>query len=127
MQERRVEALKVSSKKSPLRVLPKTIEAADFNRVRLALRRLGQPLRVPLAAHRGLEIILDDQAWLCVDALHQDLLILAWRSFDTAGRYGLHEDVRCELCLYHTHAGLIMGSAIEQLGLALTQRLSEEA
>lgn len=112
-------------KKSPLRVLSKTIKAADFNRVRLALRRLGRPLRVPLASHRGLEIILDDQTWLCVDSFHNDLLILAWRSFETTGRYGLHEDVRCELCFYHMHAGLIMGSAIEQLGQALTQRLSE--
>ncbi len=115
----------MSGEKPPLRVLPRTVKAADFNRVRLALRRLGRPLRVTLAAHRGLEIILDNQAWVCVDSLHQDLLILAWRSFDTAERYGLHEDVRCELCLYHTHAGLIMGSALEQLGQALTQRLTE--
>lgn len=115
----------MSGEKTPLRVLPKTIGAADFNRVRLALRRLGRPLRVTLGTHRGLEVILDNQAWLCVDTLHHDQLILAWRSFDTAERYGLHEDVPCELCLYHSHAGLIMGSALEQLGQSLEQRLAE--
>jgi hypothetical protein len=106
-------------------VLPKTIEATDFNRVRLALRRLGRPLRIALPEHRGLDIILDNQVWSCVDSLQQDRLILAWRSFDTAERQGLHESVQCELCLYHTHAGLIMGSALEQLSQALAQRLTK--
>ncbi|ADE16472.1 conserved hypothetical protein [Nitrosococcus halophilus Nc 4] len=117
--------MKISSETSPLRVLPKTIEATDFNRVRLALRRLGRPLRVALPAHRGLEVILDNHMWLCVDSFHQDQPVLAWRSFETIDRYGLHEPVRCELCLYHTHAGLIMGSAIEQLSEALAKRLTE--
>ncbi|EDZ65482.1 hypothetical protein NOC27_2162 [Nitrosococcus oceani AFC27] len=119
--------LKRSDETTPLRVLSKTIEATHFNRVRLALRRLGRPLRVELPAHRGLEVVLDNQMWLCVDGLHKDLPILAWRSFDTAERYGLHEPVDCELCLYHSHAGLIMGSALEQLSEALAQRLAEEA
>lgn len=106
--------------------MPKTIEATHFNRVRLALRRLGRPLRVALPAHRGLEVILDNQMWLCVDTFHQDQPVLAWRAFNTLERHGLHEPVSCELCIYHTHAGLIMGSAIEQLSEALAQRLVEE-
>jgi hypothetical protein len=43
-----------------------------------------------------------------------------------AERQGLHEPVQCELCFYHMHAGLIMGSALEQLSQALAQRLTED-
>ncbi|BAW80635.1 hypothetical conserved protein [Candidatus Nitrosoglobus terrae] len=116
----------ISDEVSPLRVISKTIDAADFNRVRLALRRLGSPLRVALPEHRGLEVILDNQVWLCVDSCHEDRLILAWRSFAMVERQGLHEPVKCELCFYHMHAGLIMGSAVEQLSQALEQRLTED-
>ena len=55
-------------KPTALRTMPKSIEASVYNHVRLALRRLGFPLRVPVPGHRGLEIILDDRIWLCVDA-----------------------------------------------------------
>ena len=37
----------------PLRVMPKTIPATCYNRVRLALIRLGKPLRFGLPRHRG--------------------------------------------------------------------------
>lgn len=116
--------MKISDEIVPLRVLPRTIGATDFNRARLALRWLGRPLRVTLPEHRGLDVILDNQTWSCVDSCHEDRLILAWRSFAMAERQGLHESVRCELCFYHMHAGLIMGSALEQLSQALAQRLA---
>ena len=108
----------------PLRSLPKRLEAAYYNRVRLALRRLGCPLRVALPRHRGLEAILDDDAWLCVDTTRDDLPVLAWRAFATCGRNSLHEPVDCRLDLYHWHAGLIMGTALEALDAALSTRLA---
>jgi hypothetical protein len=43
----------------PLRIFSKKIEAACYNRGRLALLRLGDPLRVPLPLHRGLVVILN--------------------------------------------------------------------
>ena len=81
----------------PWRVFPKTIEAACYNRVRLALLRLGFPLRVALQQHRGLEVILDSAMWLCVDSNTEDQPILAWREFQTCERRGLHLPVSCEL------------------------------
>ncbi len=100
---------------TPIRVLPKTIDAACYNRIRVALLRRKTPLRVAVAGHHGLEVILTDAAWLCVDATRDDQPILAWSRFDTAGRSALHEPVVCRLSLYHMHAGLIMGSALEAL------------
>jgi hypothetical protein len=111
----------------PLRSLPKRLEAVCYNRVRLALRRLGRPLRVPLPRHRGLEAILDNDAWVCVDTTRDDLPVLAWRAFGTQGRGGLHEPVDCRLDLYHFHAGLVMGSALDALDTALRELLAPPA
>jgi hypothetical protein len=100
---------------TPLRVLPKTIEAACYNRVRLALLRNGPVLRIAVPRHSGLEIMVTDQAWLCVDTTRNDQPVLAWSEFQVSGRRGLHEAVRCRLSLYHIQAGLVMGSALEAL------------
>jgi hypothetical protein len=108
----------------PLRSLPKLLEASYYNRVRLALRRLGRPLRVALPQHRGLEAILDYDAWVCVDTTRGDLPILAWRAFGNHGRDSLHRPVDCRIELYHWHAGLIMGTALEALDTALRARLT---
>lgn len=102
-----------------LHTLPKTVEAACYNRARLALLRRGRPLRVAVPDHRGLEMILDDRHWLCVDSLHNDQPVLGWDEFETAGRDALHAPVRCRLCFYHVHAGLVMGSVLDALQQAL--------
>lgn len=65
----------------PRRIFPKQIEATCFNRVRLALLRLENPLRIALAQHCGLEVILHDDNWRCVDSFADDQLILMWREF----------------------------------------------
>lgn len=100
---------------TPLRVLPKRIDAACYNRIRVLLLRNHPPVRVAVPGHRGLEIILTDQAWLGVQALGEDLPLLAWSRFEVAGRTALHAPVDCQLSLYHMHAGLVMGSALEAL------------
>lgn len=111
----------------PLRALPKTIEAACFNSVRLALARRGHPLRVVLTGHRGLEIILEDRFWLCVDSLQNDRPVLGWHEFETAGRNALHAPVRCQLCLYHVCAGLVMGSVLDDLQQVLAGAAKDQA
>jgi hypothetical protein len=111
----------------PLRVMPKQIPAACYNRVRLALIRLGKPLRIALTRHRGLEILLDDEAWWCVDSFADDQLIMVWRAFATGGRDNLTEPVACELCLYHHCAGLVMGSALSDMEEAIEARLAPHA
>jgi hypothetical protein len=102
-----------------LHARPKTIAAACYNRVRLSLARRGRPLRVPLPGHRGLEMILDDRWWLCVDGLNDDQPILAWHEFETVERSALHAPVQCRMCIYHFQAGLIMGSVLDALEQAL--------
>ncbi len=100
---------------TPIRVLPKQIDAACYNCIRVALLRNRKPLRVIVPCHRGLEIILTDSAWLGVDTTAEDRPLLSWSRFEVAGRTALHEPIACQLSLYHMHAGLIMGSALEAL------------
>ena len=108
-----------------LRTMPKTIEAPVYNHVRLALRRLGSPLRVAVPGHRGLEIILESRVWMCVDANAQDQPVMAWLDFSNRGRDNLQAPVSCTLELYHRCAGLVMGSALDALDDALSELLKE--
>ena len=108
---------------APWRIFPKQIEAACYNQVRLALLRLENPLRIALVRHRGLEVILRDASWLCVDAFAEDQPILAWREFQTHPRDNLYQPIACELWLYHHCAGLIMGAALDDLQHAIEHRL----
>ena len=111
----------------PWRIFPKQIEATCFNRVRLALLRLENPLRIALAQHCGLEVILHDDNWLCVDSFADDQLILMWREFQIHPRENLHQPIACELWLYHHCAGLIMGSALDDLQHVVVYRLGHPA
>ena len=113
-----------SDKPEALRIMPKTIEASCYNHVRLALRRIENPYRVGLPDHRNLEMILDNAVWLCVDSAAGDMPIMAWMDFDTRKHNdALHAPVPCNLHLYHTLAGLVMGSVLESLEEVLTQEL----
>ncbi|HEY9050410.1 MAG TPA: hypothetical protein VIQ03_02630 [Gammaproteobacteria bacterium] len=109
----------------PLRVISKIIESTCYNHVRLALHRIDNPLRIKLPGHRGLDIILNNRNWLCVDSIHDDQLIMAWGDFDTRNHNkALHEAVPCKLRLYHINAGLVMGSALDALDKTLAEKLS---
>lgn len=105
----------------PLRIFPKKIEAACYNRARLALLRLGDPLRVTLQKHRGLDVILSNVNWLCVDSFAEDQVILAWCDFKIHARSNLHRPVAANLWLFHSCSGLIMGSALEDLHQSLNE------
>ena len=113
-------------KPTVLRAMPKSIEAPIYNHVRLALRRLGSPLRVAVPGHRGLEIILEDHLWLCVDANADDQPVMAWLDFNVLHRDNLHEPVSCTLELYHRFAGLVMGSALDSLDETLSDQLKHK-
>jgi hypothetical protein len=110
-----------------LRVMSKQVPAGCYNHVRLALLRLGKPLRVALNRHRGLVMELDDEAWWCLDSLANDQRIMVWRAFAAHGRDDLTQPVACELALYHHLAGLVMGTVLGDLEQALELRLTPGA
>lgn len=99
------------------------ISARRFNQVHIALNRLGSPLRFPINGLRSLQMIIDDESWVCVDASLNDMPIVAWTDFQTQGRDNLHEDIACLVSQYHAHAALIVETALRETENHLTTAL----
>lgn len=72
---------------------------------------------------RGLDIILDDHEWVCVDRAMGDMPTLAWTDFDMSLRTGLHQPVTCQLRFFHNHADLICGSILHLVDRNLEEKL----
>ena len=106
----------------PLRSLPLSVEAVRYNRVRLALRRLANPLRLELP--RGIDMFLEDTSWLCMHG-ESEFPLVEWAEFAPSGR-ALHEPVRCVMHLYHVHAGLISSTSLATMDALLQARLAKK-
>ncbi len=102
------------------------IDGSRYNQVRLGLLRLENPLRLKLTGLRGMDIILDNTAWVCVDRTMYDLPVLAWTDFEKTVRNGLHEPVYCQLHFYHIHADLIIETVLATMTSVLTQLLKNK-
>jgi hypothetical protein len=105
-----------------LRSVNATIGAEQFNRTRLALMRLENPLRLVLPGLRGLDMMIERDTWLCIDRTLNDLPVLAWTDFQVAGR-GLHEPVACRSLYFHAYANVIVKTALADVHRILNERL----
>ncbi len=108
-----------------IKSVPSYVGATHFNRVRLSQLRLDESLRLELFSLRGLDIVIENDAWVCIDRTLGDLPVLAWTDFDKNSRNGLHQPVPCKLRFYHNHADLICGTVLDDLGRILERRLSK--
>jgi hypothetical protein len=99
------------------------LEAKYFNRVRLALLRLNNPLRIELSGLRGMDMLLGDEAWACVDRTTEDLPVLAWVDFQSRGRNNLHRAISCRILYFHCHADMILETALRIMDERLAVRL----
>jgi len=101
-----------------------SLRAEDFNLVKIALKRISNPLRFEIPKLRTLDFILEDDLWVIVDRSLNDIPVMAWNDFHA--RTSLHEDIRCLKRIYHTHAHIIHDKALEALQLVLGEKLSED-
>jgi hypothetical protein len=101
------------------------LPAALFNEIRLALIRLGQSLRFPIEGLRNLEIILDKETWIVVDASLNDIPVVAWVDFEDEHRSSLHQPMKCMVYSYHAHADIIIDKVLEALHEELDARLHQ--
>ncbi len=99
------------------------VPAPYYNRVRLALKRFGQPLQLVLPGMRGFEMCLDDDAWVCTDRNLNFRPMLAWTGFKNNARTGLSEPVECQVIYYHAYANIVVRTALSDLDRKLEQRL----
>jgi len=100
-----------------------TIDATHFNLVRLALLRLEQPLRIALPHLRGLDFLIEPDAWVCVDRTLNDVPVVAWVDFVSAGRASLVAPIDCQLWSYHSHGEMIVDAILADVTAFLTSRV----
>ncbi len=106
-----------------IKISPVSIAAKNYNRIRLAILRLDNPLRIPLPGLRGMDLIADKEAWVCVDRTLYDLPVLAWTAFEHQNRSTLHLPVSCQLNYYHIHANVIAETVLTTTDRVLQERL----
>ena len=99
------------------------IRAQDYNLIKIAIKRLGSPIRLEIPNLRTLDFILEDDLWVIVDRSLNDIPVIAWLNFKDHERTNLHEDITCERRSYHTHAMIIVDKAFEALHLLLGEKL----
>ena len=104
---------------------PAKISATHYNHVKLALKRLGNEIRLTIPKLKTLDLILQNDAWIIVDRVLNDVPIAAWTEFQIEQRDNLHEDIDCLLKLYHMNAELILDRTLEAMEMLLGEELSE--
>jgi|GEM_PF-5076826 len=107
---------------TPIRSIPHTLEAALYNRARLALLRIGNPLELELEG-LAIDIVLENTCWVGYHSHQTSLPLIAWDGFDT-GRSALDAPVSCTVHLYHHHSWLLMPRILLTLEKVLRLQLA---
>lgn len=103
------------------------LDAGFYNHVQLALKRLGQPLRLSIPGLKTLDLILQADAWIVVDRAFNDVPVVAWTAFDNKARQGLHQPMPCRIRLFHAHGGMILRRVLEAMDQQLLAQLDASA
>ncbi|HHJ16936.1 MAG TPA: hypothetical protein ENJ80_09590 [Gammaproteobacteria bacterium] len=99
------------------------VDASLYNLWRRARLHLAMPLRIELPGMKQMVLIIEDDSWVVVDQYQYDLPVLAWVSFQDAGRTTLHTPVSCTMNYYHYMAGQLREKVLACMGEALEARL----
>lgn len=100
-----------------MRSIPCTLDAALYNRARLALLRVSNPLELELEK-LGVDLVLEHDYWVGYYSYQTSLPLIAWDGFDHV-RNALNTPVACTMHLYHCHSWLQMPKIL----LALDEKL----
>jgi len=104
----------------------RNIEAEYFNRVQIALKQAEAPIRFKIPGLNHLDLILQQDAWIVVDRVLNDVPVAAWTDFQAKGRGALHEPVPCEVRIYHFAARMVLKPALEAIELYVKSSHSNE-
>lgn len=107
-----------------IRSMPCTLDAALYNRARLALLRIANPLELELGK-LGIDLVLEHACWVGYYSYQTSLPLIAWDDFDTH-RSALDAPVACTMHLYHNHSWLQMPKILLALDKELRRRLAAQ-
>ncbi|VAW57024.1 hypothetical protein MNBD_GAMMA07-2306 [hydrothermal vent metagenome] len=102
------------------------VQAIYYNHVKIALKRLDKQIRFKIPTLKHLDLILQDDAWIVVDTVLNDMPIIAWSDFKVESRETLHQSVVCKIRFYHFAADKIMNKTLEAMELVLGEKLSDD-
>ena len=105
---------------------PGNVDAHYFNQAQTALKRIGPQMRFKIPTLNHLDLIVQDDAWIIVDRVLNDVPVVAWTDFQIDGRDSLHEPVPCEIRLYHFAARMILKTTLDAMEDILGQSLAEK-
>ena len=105
---------------------PGNVDANYFNQAQTALKRIGQQIRFKIPTLNHLDLIVQDDAWIIVDRVLNDVPVVAWTDFQTEGRDNLHEPIACEIRLYHFAARMVLKTTLDAMEDILGQSLAEQ-
>lgn len=102
------------------------VSAKLYNLWRRVRLHLALPIRLKLLEHEGVVLLLEEQAWVCVDERNNDMPILAWLMFEDKNRDALHVPIDCRLNYYHFTAPRLCEPALSWMESELDRLLCEE-
>lgn len=102
-----------------------TVDIDIYRQVTLLLSRHGHSLSIDLPGLRDLRLVLEKDAWICIDTLLDDLPVMAWTGFDKKSVFA-SDSVECELIYYHSQAAVIVDSIIHSLRREMSLMASQE-
>ena len=102
---------------------PDEVDAKLYNLWRRAKLHFPMPVRLPLKGYQGLVMLVEENAWVCVDETLNDIPVLAWLEFEDQGRQALHLPIKCKLNYYHHAASKIRVHTLELMQEELEKRL----
>ena len=105
---------------------PGNVDANYFNQAQTALKRIGQQIRFKIPTLNHLDLIVQEDAWIIVDRVLNDVPVVAWTDFQTEGRDNLHEPIACEIRLYHFAARMVLKTTLDAMEDILGQSLAEQ-
>ena len=103
-----------------------SINANYYNHVLVALKRLGDEIRLQIPRLKHLDLILEKEAWIIVDRVLNDIAVAAWTDFSVEHRENLHQPIPCKLRLYHANANMILDRTLDAMEMLLGEQLSEQ-
>ena len=104
---------------------PGNVDANYFNQAKTTLKRVREQIRFKIPTLNHLDLIVQEDAWIVVDRVLNDIPIVAWTDFQTEGRDSLHEPIPCEIRLYHFAARMILKTTLDAMEAILGQSLGE--
>ena len=105
---------------------PGNVDANYFNQAQTALKRIGQQIRFKIPTLNHLDLIVQEDAWIIVDRVLNDIPVVAWTDFQTEGRDNLHQPITCEIRLYHFAARMVLKTTLDAMEDILGQSLAEQ-